>query len=138
MAAGDLAGPLAFAALGWAGFEWRAIALFGAMAAFALAISVAVRPEVDVGASDDEEPEASPGCWRSAPLWWAALAATLCTLFDEIWIATTSTWLWRAGLGEEALGLSAGAFAVGVLAGLAAVERLDWRPETTLVVSASA
>ncbi len=71
-------------------------------------------------------------------MWWAALAATVCTLFDEIWVATTSTWLWRAGLGEEALGLSAGAFAVGALAGLAVVERLQWRPETTLLVSACA
>lgn len=141
-AAGDLLGPLLCAAVAALGGGWRAAFLVAAGWLVAQALAARRGPELAAVEEDEEAPEDLRGLLRAAArdrrLVLALLAATSCSLLDEVLVLFGALWLESRGVPAPERGLAFAAFAGGLVLGAALVEPLLRRlPARRLLALAS-
>lgn len=137
-AIGDLLAPALLGSILAAGGSWREAMFVTAALPLLDAVLVAFGPPLTTGGDDDEEQEPLGVALRSALadrtlLAWL-LAATSCTLLDEILVALAALRLEALGAGFGLRALELGALGVGMAVGLALTERWQ-QPREVLVGS---
>jgi predicted MFS family arabinose efflux permease len=136
---GDLVAPLLLAALG----DWRTALAFTALFPALDAVAVAIGPRLDRGIEEDDDAEplrlALRDALRDRALLSWLLAATACTLMDEILIVFAALRMESLGLGAAERAGEITALCVGGLVGASACERwLDRIGATRILLLASA
>lgn len=124
---GDLLAPALFAVAAWLGVPWRAAVVVGAGIALIDALAVVRGPPLggEVDASDEPSlREALGEIARARGLWPWALAATACTLMDELLVSLGSVWMRADGVSPALQGASFVAFSVGGALALLVWERV--------------
>lgn len=128
-ALGDLLAPALVGIFLASGGSWRMLMAFTALVPAAIAIGVARGPALHVHA-DDDAPEplwtALRDALRDRRLLGWLLAATACTLMDEILVGLVALRLDSLGASPVLRGAELSALAVGAAAGLLATDR--WLP----------
>jgi predicted MFS family arabinose efflux permease len=128
---GDLGTPLLFLLLAWVGLGWRAafLAMGVGMLGYVLPLWRQRFPDDDRGDSEPEDHvplrEALLSALRSRRLLFWLIAAQLCVLLDEIFVAFGALYLRdHLGAGVEERSLVLGACMLGGIPGLVLAERL--------------
>lgn len=143
-ALGDLAVPVVLGALAWAGLGWRgALVIAGAAAALLALVHATSRALDRRPVVAEEEDEEAPGVRealrfafsnRSLLRW--SVAVVLTSLLDEVLVAFVMVQLDASSALERAVAV--GAWTVGVVGGLASLERLGDRVPARPTLLASA
>ena len=124
---GDVAGPLMFGAIAYAGGGWRATFAAVAVVFLAQAVATAGVP-ASADTDDDELPEGlvalGRGLLADRPLLKALVAASLCSLLDETLLVFGGLWMAERGDSPTVIGAVFAAHAVGAVLGSLAVEPL--------------
>lgn len=139
-AAGDLAGPLVYAAILTLGGSWR-----HAFLAFSAVLWLYALVCVGVPLGAVIEREKSVFAWpeirralRDRPLLAWLFAVALCTLLDEIMVLLCALWVAvLPGGGPRLASLAAAAFIAGMVVALSAVERRWVEPRLSVVCAVS-
>ena len=144
---GDLAVPAMLAGLASLGFTWRAGFVVSAVVATVLAIVHVRSAALDhcPRGNDERADEPKPGlrktlriAFRTRPLLAWALVGSLNALLDEVLVAFTAVHLTGIGATPLERSIALGAWTVAGLAGLAVLERIVARVDSTHILVATA